>query len=69
MHTSSQATDEFKRLLRNLVGSGFTVSITVEGASFHKLKVVDVVDNVAYTVSATGVVNAFDISEIGRVDF
>lgn len=60
---------QFTALLQNLVGSGFTVSITVNGASFSGLKVVNVVDGLVYTVSSGGTVNVFLIADIQRVDF
>ena len=50
------------------MGVGFTVSITVNGSSFSGLKVVVIVDHLVYTVTATGVVHAFSIPEINRVD-
>lgn len=60
---------QIRNLLQNLVGSGFTVSVTVDGASFAGLKVVNIDGALVFTVTAGGVVNVFAINQIDRVDF
>lgn len=65
----SNATETFRQLLQNLVGSGFTVSITVNGSSFSGLKVIAIVDDVVFTTNNAGVINVFSIPDIKRVDF
>ena len=65
----SNATETFRQLLQNLVGSGFTVSITVNGSSFNGLKVIAIVDDVVFTTNNAGVINVFSIPDIKRVDF
>lgn len=65
----SNATETFRQLLQNLVGSGFTVSITVNGSSFSGLKVIAIVDDVVFTTTNAGVINVFSIPDIKRVDF
>lgn len=65
----SNATETFRQLLQNLVGSGFTVSITVNGSSFNGLKVIAIVDDVVFTTTNAGVINVFSIPDIKRIDF
>ena len=62
-----------QNLLRDLPWSGFTVSITVSGGTFKDLKVVGFENvtnnNLVLLVDNSGVVNAFRIDQIERVNF
>jgi hypothetical protein len=60
---------EFRRLLLELRGSGFTVSITTRGANFNNQKVVAFEDGVVFTVNNNGVVRATCIDRIDSIDF
>jgi hypothetical protein len=61
--------NEFRRILAELRGSGFTVSITTRGAVFCNLKVVAFEDDVVFTVSREGCVRATCIERIDQIDF
>lgn len=56
-------------LLRSLVGTGFTVSLIVDGVVIADQKVVTVEPNLVFTVNAAGVVRATLISQIDSVNF
>jgi hypothetical protein len=60
---------EFRRILRELRGTGFTVSITTRGANFNNQKVVSFEDNVVFTVNHNGLVRATCIDRIDSIDF
>jgi hypothetical protein len=60
---------EFRRLLAELRGSGFTVSIVTRGAQFCHQKVVAFEDGVVFTVNREGVIRATCIERIDSIDF
>jgi hypothetical protein len=60
---------EFRLLLAELRGSGFTVSITTRGAVFCNQKVVGFEDDVVFTVNPEGCVRATCIERIDSIDF
>lgn len=60
---------EFRRILAELRGSGFNVSILTRGAHFAAQKVVAFEDNVVFTVNPEGCVRATCIGRIDSVDF
>jgi hypothetical protein len=60
---------EFRRILAELRGSGFNVSILTRGAHFAHQKVVSFEDNVIFTVNPEGCVRATCIDRIDSVDF
>lgn len=58
-----------RRLLEDLRGSGFTVSLTLDGIQFTGQKVVAFENGLVYTVDGAGVVRATVINQIDSVDF
>lgn len=56
-------------LLRNLVGTGFNVSLIVDGVVIENQKVVTVEPSLVFTVNAAGLVRATLISQIDSVNF
>lgn len=56
-------------LLRDLVGTGFNVSLIVDGVVIENQKVVTVDSNFVFTVNAAGLVRATLISQIDSVNF
>lgn len=60
---------EFRRILAELRGSGFNVSVLTRGAEFCHQKVVSFEDNVVFTVNHEGCVRATCIERIDSVDF
>ncbi len=69
MSLPTMTTTTIRNLLQSLVGSGFTVSLTVDGVNIVNQKVVTVQSDVVFTVSSNGVVRATRIDEIDSVDF
>jgi hypothetical protein len=64
-----RCTREFRRLLAELRGSGFTVSIVTRGAEFCHQKVVGFERDVVFTANREGVVRATCVARIDSVDF
>ena len=62
-------TTSIANLLRSLVGTGFTVSLIVDGVVIENQKVVAVQSNIVFTVNAAGVVRATLINQIDSVNF
>lgn len=58
-----------RRLLEDLRGSGFTVSLTLDGIQFTGQKVVAFENGLVYTVDGAGVARATVINQIDSVDF
>ncbi|MFZ5825362.1 MAG: hypothetical protein ACOY94_13765 [Bacillota bacterium] len=63
------STTTIANLLRSLVGTGFNVSLIVDGVVIENQKVVAVQSNIVFTVNAAGVVRATLINQIDSVNF
>jgi len=58
-----------RRLLEDLRGSGFNVSLTLDGIQFGGQKVVSFENGLVFTVDGAGVARATVINQIDSVDF
>jgi hypothetical protein len=58
-----------RQLLQSLIGSGFTVSLVVNGVVIENQKVVTVDSNLVFTVNNAGVVRATLLNNITSVNF
>lgn len=64
-----QDTATIRRLLEQLRGTGFNVSITIDGTEFTGQKVVAFEDGLVFTVNTAGLVRATRVDRIASVDF